>query len=285
MSNYFDDFKNNGFCIIKNAIPKNLIELANNQIDAFKSGNLELLKTNDLLINGMLQRVINFHHSVSALKSIFIQAMEAGSKVCDMHGPATLYTSLFFEFGSEQGLHRDTPYFYSGTNGGYFGVWAALDDVDKNNGALIAIKESHKIDEPDLNEIKDLIYPNKSIPSICNNLFNEYNTRVINQAKKNKLDEIICEVQKGDVIIWHPSTLHGGLKHNDINRSRRSFVMHITPKDMPMMHMDYFFDRERPIPAIKREYIDLGNNRLIVKGTTVDFMHKRIFDLSEIGQY
>jgi len=80
------------------------------------------LSKDSLLVNDMLLRVINLHHSVTPLKDIFWESIESSSEVTDAFGPATLYTSLFFEMGSEQTPHRDTPYFYSGSNGGYMGV-------------------------------------------------------------------------------------------------------------------------------------------------------------------
>ena len=65
-------------------------------------------------------------------------------------------------------------------------------------------------------------------------------------------------------------------------KRRRSFVMHITPQDMPIKHMDYFFDKKKKIPAIKRKY-EAYNGRLIERGSTVDFMHKKTFHINDLG--
>ena len=242
----------------------------------------------DLLVEGMLSRVVNLHYSVKPLLKVFSAAMNAGSDVVDYYGRATLYTSLFFELGSQQSLHRDTPYFYSGTANGYMGAWAALDDVDENNGALIVIKGSHKLPEPNLNKLKEKFFPETDVPQSSTPLFNAYNEELISMAAKEekggRMQKIICNVKKGDLIIWHPGTLHGGLPHLDKNKTRKSLAMHITPKNMPMKHMDYFFHRNKIIEPIYQNY-DSFEDRLFRSGSIIDFRHKKTFDIKDLGEF
>lgn len=284
MSTYSQDFERDGFCIISQAIEPCLINKANEQIDSFRAKNDALLLQNDLLVNGMLQRVVNLQYSVSALRDIFIEAMNAGRDIVDIYGPATLYTSLFFELGSQQVLHRDTPYFFSGGKEGYMGVWVALDDADEENGALIAVKGSHKLPDPDLAKLKTRFHPDEDVPASSTPLFNAYNEELVKAVEATGLTPSVCNVKSGDMLIWNPSTLHGGLPHNNKARSRRSFVMHITPKDMPMKHMDYFFHRDKVIEAVKKPYVPVGD-RLMSMGNTIDFRHKKTFDVSELGEF
>ena len=284
MSSYAQEFERDGLCIIRQAIGSNLIDRVNDQIDAFRIRNDELLKENNLLVDGMLQRVVNLQFSVSGLKDIFVQAMNAGHEVCDMYGRATLYTSLFFELGSQQTLHRDTPYFFSGSQGGYMGIWVALVDADEDNGALIAVKGSHKLPEPDLARLKAKFHPDEDVPASSTPLFNAYNEELVMAAEIAGLAPSVCKVKRGDMIIWNPATLHGGLPHKDKSRSRRSFVMHITPKNMPMKHMDYFFHREKEIEKVDKPYVAVGD-RLMSLGDTIDFRHIKAFKASELGAF
>jgi phytanoyl-CoA hydroxylase len=236
----------------------------------------------------MLHRVVNLHYSVRPLLKVFSAAMNAGSDVVDYYGRATLYTSLFFELGSQQSLHRDTPYFYSGTVGGYMGAWAALDDVDENNGALIVIRGSHKLPEPNLSKLKEKFFPEMDVPPSSTPLFNAYNEELISMAAKEerggRMQKIICNVKKGDLIIWHPGTLHGGLPHLDKNKTRKSLAMHITPKNMPMKHMDYFFHRNKIIEPIYQNY-DSFEGRLFRQDSIIDFRHKKTFDIKDLGEF
>ncbi len=279
------EFEKNGFFIIRKAIEQDLIDKANAQINEFKLHNYSKLNKYNIFVENMFQRVVDLHLSIKTLQEIFSNAMDAGHEICDQYGEATLYTSLFFEIGSQQPLHRDTPYFYSGSKNGYLGVWVALDDTDENNGALIAVEGSHKLPEPNLEELKNNFYPNEDVPSMSTPLFNAYNESLLKEANDRELTIKKCFVNRGDMIIWHPSTLHGGLPHNDKTRTRRSFVMHITPRNMPMKHMDYFFHRDKPIGKVKRKYRKIVGGRLINDGKLIDFAHKKSFTVKELGNF
>jgi ectoine hydroxylase-related dioxygenase (phytanoyl-CoA dioxygenase family) len=163
------------------------------------------------------------------------------------------------------------------------GAWVALDDVDSTNGALIAVKGSHNLPEADLMELKNRFFPNSDVPPSSTPLFNAYNDALVEAANKAGLPVVECIVKKGDLIIWNPATLHGGLPHIDKTRTRRSFVMHITPKNMPMRHMDYFFHRDRPIvgPDEKIYFNYLGRD--IVAGSDVDFRHVKKISIKKLG--
>ena len=284
MAAYASDFDADGYCIIRGAIDPELIQRANQQIDAFRTKNDSMLNAHNLLVEGMLQRVVNLHYSVTSLQDIFSTAMHAGHEVCDRFGQATLYTSLLFEHGSQQPLHRDTPSFYSVSEGGYMGVWVALDDADETNGALVAVQGSHILKEPDLDALKNRFHPTSDVPASSGPLFLAYNEELETEAKKQGLTTITCVVNKGDMILWNPSTLHGGLLHLDKSRSRRSFVMHITPQNMPIKHMDYFFHRDKPIVTVEKPYFTHAG-RLLSAGDQVDFRHIKAFAVSELGTF
>jgi len=285
MLKYSDDFERDGFCIIRGAINLKTINNANLVVDEFLIRHKPMLEKKGLLNNGLLQRVVNFHHSLIPLKDVFIEAIESSSEVTDIFGPATLYTSLFFELGSQQSLHRDTPYFFSGNNrGGYMGVWAALDNVDESNGPLIAVKGSHKLSEPDLMSLKSKFHPSEPVPPSSPELFNAYNEELISMAKKAGLETVVCNVSKGDVIVWNPATLHGGTTHINKEKTRRSFVMHVTPQNMPMKHMDHFFDRTKFIEPVDKVYENYCG-RLIEDGDKVDFMHKETMSVNYLGRF
>lgn len=164
------------------------------------------------------------------------------------------------------------------------GVWVALDDVDERNGALIVVKGSHNLSDPNLFELKQKFFPNSDVPPSSTPLFNAYNEKLIEAANKDNLEQITCSVKRGDMIIWNPSTLHGGLPHIDKTLTRRSFVMHITPENMPMKHMDYFFDRTKVIDEVNRDYYAYGD-RLLHSGNTVDFAHIKQHDVSTLGVF
>ena len=278
---HYKKFMEEGFLHIESAITQDIVTWVNDEVDHFRKANRDFLNKPNLLVDNMLYRVVNLHLHLDSLKNVFLDSMDAASQVTDSKGRAILYTSLFFELGSQQDLHRDTPYFYTGHDEPrYMGCWVALDDVDETNGALMVVKQSHLLGEPDLDKLMEecgLI----SAPPTHDPLFSRYNESLVMEAERRGLSKVECHVKKGDMVIWHPNTLHGGIPHRDKNKSRRSFVMHVISKDTPIKHMDYFFHRDKPIPPASwvykkyktREYID---------GNHVDFRHKYTVDLTDL---
>ena len=78
------------------------------------------------------------------------------------------------------------------------------------------------------------------------------------------------------MIIWHPATLHGGLPYINEAKTRRSFVMHITPENLPIKHIDYFFNPNKIIEPVSKVYEDYSGRQIEV-GDQIDFMHKKSF--------
>ena len=187
-----------------------------------------------------------------------------------------MYTSIFFERGSQQPLHRDTPYFYTGKKiPDYMGFWAALEDVDESNGPLIAMKKSHILGEPDLISLRNQYFKSQNVPPSHDGLFNSYNSECLKMAESMGLVAEQFPMKKGGVIIWNASTLQGGASQLDLSKTRKSFVMHITPKNTPVKHMGYFFQQDKQnIPKAEWNYLNY-REREFVNTNVVDFMHKK----------
>ena len=75
-------------------------------IDAFKRVHRAAIRDN-ANEHGQLYRVVNMHLAIDALADVF--AENSALATCDRFfgEPATLYTSLYYERGSEQALHRE----------------------------------------------------------------------------------------------------------------------------------------------------------------------------------
>ena len=62
--------------------------------------------------NGHYPRIVNLHSLVPELLSLFtISTVSLNVQDLLYGGPTALYTTLFYETGSQQPLHRDTPVF------------------------------------------------------------------------------------------------------------------------------------------------------------------------------
>jgi ectoine hydroxylase-related dioxygenase (phytanoyl-CoA dioxygenase family) len=86
-----------------------------------------------------------------------------------------LHSSLFFEVGSAQDIHRDIPLFWTNPANSYFGTWLALEDTDADNGPLLVVKGSHKLPLLDRAKITSEVYSNfNDIKDIDDDLWNIY---------------------------------------------------------------------------------------------------------------
>jgi len=269
-----DALRQHGVVVIENAVDAANIDRAIAQIDDFRNTNLDWLGTNGLLVNQRLFRVVDLHLLLPELRTMLTAASPQALAVADQIGKASLYTSLYFESGSEQAFHRDTPYFWTAPPYAYAGIWIALEDVDESNGALTAIPGSHLLGEPDLLALRRSFFGAGECPSSHTPLFDAYNSAVRDMALAAGLQPAVFPVRKGDAIIWNASTLHGGIAHVDKKRSRKSFVMHVTPRGVPVVHMQYFFHPERPMPERAPWGYFEERGRAFAAHNHVGFMHK-----------
>ncbi len=271
----------NGFTVIKNSIPKshcsNLIE----KFEQFADKNSDKFKR-FIDADGHYPRIVNLHAAFTDLFDLFSKN-HIGHRVQQTLFEATpcLYTSLFYERGSAQTPHRDTPVFSTRPEYFYFGVWVALENANLQNGALQVYPGGHKFPELDRESIALKRFGSlDDIPPTSNDLWIDYQNEVERQCKEAGLTlQSLC-VEAGDTVIWHPQLPHGGGPIADISKSRFSFVMHTTPVGVPVYHQDKFFNPrgEAAIDAPWRyEKVD-GAYRVI--HDEVNFAHKESFPVS-----
>jgi hypothetical protein len=198
--------------------------------------------------------------------------------------PAELYTSLFYEVGSGQEPHRDTPYFWTNPGYKYFGVWVALEDVDRSNGCLQIIQKSHLLPEENRDAIRSKYYSSLSeIPPSDDRLWSDYQSLSNLRAKEYGLELIDVEVKKGDTIIWHPHTLHGGRPILDTTRSRLSFVMHVTPPQQAVYHHQGFFNSGAILPGHSSYEVKNVNDRAYRSYPNISFEHLLEINIDDLG--
>jgi phytanoyl-CoA hydroxylase len=271
---HLDKLNCEGFVVVEDAVPADLCTAANTEIDKFKIRNRRVVAKN-LDEVGRMYRVVNLHLASKAVASVFSD--NRALEVCDQFFGAetALYTSLFFERGSQQEVHRDSPLFVTRPEGSYLGVWAALEDTDSENGPLLVVPGSHRLPPLDLHAMASELYGEPSnAPTDDGAGWDTYQGAVRAQASDAGLAPQEVHVKTGDVIIWHPLLLHGGAEQRAPHRTRRSLVMHVTPRGMPVYHQDVFFDSSKDVPLVAPFDYYLHGERSIPASTRVDFAHE-----------
>lgn len=267
----FESLMADGYVVVRGAIAPELVSDINARIGRFKQRNRKVV-TRNLDDHQRLYRIVNLHLVVDAMTRLLTD--NPAIAVCDRFfgEPASLYTSLYYERGSEQALHRDTPVFCTSPGERYMGVWTALDAVDDQNGPLLVVPGSHLLPPLDLQQIRQQAFADGPVPSMSPEGWAIYQQAVARQCEEAGLVAQPVHVQPGDVIIWHPQLFHGGAPHPSA-ATRRSLVMHVTPKSMPVGHMDVFYGAREPDQIAPWRYYRRGQ-RDIARFGQVDFGHE-----------
>jgi phytanoyl-CoA hydroxylase len=273
---YVTDLLQTGITVIRGALPAYLC-------DNLRDGFVDFAYRNPRIFNqyqdeyGHYPRIINLHVVFAPLFDLLQQnPIALGVQDYLFDSETVLYTSLFYERGSGQPVHRDTPYFATRPEYRYLGVWVALEDTDVDNGPLMVVRRGHLIPEFDREAMARQFYANlDDIEASSDRLWNAYQTKLARECELVGLrTEPVC-VEKGDTIIWHPQAPHGGSDIRDLRRTRYSFVMHTTPVGVPVYHHDVFFHPSKPFSdKAPWGYVKPGDRRY-ADFRDVSFGHQR----------
>lgn len=137
--------------------------------------------------------------------------------------PAVAIQSLYFQWGSQQSLHRDPVYVKTNPPSHLLGCWIALEDISPESGPLSYVPGSHKLPYYQFSPGRITIKPGEDyLPAY------EYTRRQM-EAERLREEALCCRA--GDAFFWHASLVHGGHSIQDESATRRSFVMHYSRAD------------------------------------------------------
>jgi ectoine hydroxylase-related dioxygenase (phytanoyl-CoA dioxygenase family) len=275
-------FLRDGYVVIPNSVAPEACDEILAEFRATEARNGHLFSPH-LDSDGHYPRMINMHLAVPGLRRLFHENRMALALQDLLFGSETvLYTSLFYERGSGQDIHRDTPYFCTRPEYRYFGMWVALEDVDEANGPLMAFTGGHQIAEVDREAMATELFGSPDdAPAMSDLSWNAYQTRVADECRAANLELVTLPVSKGSTILWHPQLPHGGAPIADFSRTRFSLVMHTTPENTPVYYQDAFFNPNKPLPtAAGWSYLEDGGRRFADHGI-VGFNHKSNHAIAE----
>ncbi len=273
----------NGYTVVKNSVDLSLLNEMVTDFYNWKARNLNKFDTHFFKFDDKLDRVINLQAALCKLKDLFSTNKALLVQDYLFQSETSLYSSLFFEVGSAQDIHRDVPLFWTRPANMYFGTWLALENTDTNNGPLVVIPGSHKLPLFDRNSIlKNSGFLNKRIGEYEDILWTNYQKVVQDECVKKSLEIIEVHVDKGDTIIWHPLLAHGGKEIIDKSRSRLSHVVHTTPINIPVYHMDIFFNSKTKVPINAPWNYENHLGRKLVKHKKINIKHVQGYDYNQL---
>jgi phytanoyl-CoA hydroxylase len=267
-------FLDHGYVLLKNSTPMEVIKKARFAFMRHKEKYKEVYSRHEDA-NGFQRRIVNLHMAIEEFMSIWAQNDKA-LKLQDylFQRESTCYTTLTFESGSEQDIHRDSPYFSTVPEYYYLGVWIALERVDGSNGALEVIDGGHLVQEEDRFSIFQKYYKQgDQVDEMDNRLWSDYQKAVLNSCTSRGLVKHIVPMEPGDTLIWHPHLPHGGASINSPGKSRLSIVNHVVPRGTPVYGLDVFFKNKIPTVSPELRYVDHFGRKFLIH-QNVEFQHR-----------
>lgn len=136
--------------------------------------------------------------------------------------PAVATQSLYFEYGSQQALHRDstvvpTPHF-----GRLVAAWIALEDISAESGPLMYVPGSQRLPFFDFGTNEFTYDPSRHTPAEVERAVAFYDR----ELQRSGLGQQQFVARRGQALIWHSALMHGGAMPKDEAKTRKSFVVH-----------------------------------------------------------
>ena len=225
-------FNNNGFIVIKNLIKEKYISQLINSLEIFKKrnsyyftqNNHNWVKSGEITKEGYL---INSIQSPTKQKNcgplkFHIEEILASTEISEMlqeiNGSEIFvnWQNMLFDKSTGTTEHADTWYLDTKPRGQMLAAWIALEDINELAGRFFVYPKSHKLNIPE--NINQKIKSNFEYVNFINKF-------IIN----NKLQRYAPAMKKGDVLFWHPFTIHGSLSQKDSKYSRKSLTAHYHP--------------------------------------------------------
>ena len=232
-------YNQKGFVIIKNLIPEEKVLNITYSLELFKKANKfyytqsnhTWVKSSKLSKQGYLIDSIQSPTKQQNCGELKLAVEDAISCIQISEVLKTItgekefinWQNMLFDKSTGTLDHADTWYLDTKPRGAMIAAWIALEDIHCDAGRFFVYPESHKLNIPENfnGEIKDHYEYAK--------FMNEYIT-------KNNLKKYVPRLKKGDVLFWHPYTIHGSWNQKNELYSRKSLTAHYHP--VGAMRMD-----------------------------------------------
>ncbi len=132
--------------------------------------------------------------------------------------------SLYFEYGSQQALHRDSVVVPTPEFGRLVAAWIALEDIAPESGPLMYVPGSHRLPFYEFGPGQYLYDGSSHTAADVEAAMAFYRAGIEEHALPV---EHFC-ARRGEVLIWHSALSHGGAPPAAPERTRKSFVVHFS---------------------------------------------------------
>ena len=167
-------------------------------------------------------RIHDLHTRFELAQRLYLHPLLHRYAALILDEPAVATQSLYFEYGSQQALHRDSIVVPTPRFGHLVAAWIALEDIKPASGALAYVPGSQKLPFYEFSPGEYMFDPRRMGDSDARAAM-EFHAQ---EAKRRGLEPRLFLARRGEVLIWHSALLHGGGPVTDDSLTRNSFVVH-----------------------------------------------------------
>ncbi|MDX2230096.1 MAG: phytanoyl-CoA dioxygenase family protein [Leptolyngbyaceae cyanobacterium bins.349] len=132
--------------------------------------------------------------------------------------------NMFFDKSTGTVEHQDHYYLDSNPPGQMIAAWYALEDIHEDAGCFFVLPGSHK---------GKVVERGSAANFSDHDVFVQEIRTLINEGQYNYQS---FPLDKGDVLFWHPYTIHGAYNNRDPRFSRKSLTAHYYPKHLQPLY-------------------------------------------------
>ncbi|MFA7238192.1 MAG: phytanoyl-CoA dioxygenase family protein [Phycisphaeraceae bacterium] len=221
----FADFQRDGYIIVRGLIgPVEAAMIRDAFMDQARDGPVEGLSDTSRLMGGndplaryprMMHPHLHDELPVGELAMRYMLDPRIENVLWDVLGeePIAAQTMFYFKPPQARGqdLHQDNFYLRI-KPGTCMAAWIAIDDVDQENGGMVVVPGSHKL---------DLACPEKADPSRF------FTTEHVEPPEGMRT--VPADMKAGDVLFFGGSVIHGSYPNTSKDRFRRALICHYAP--------------------------------------------------------
>ena len=182
----------------------------------------------------------------------------------------TIWQTMFFDKSTGTVEHQDHYYLDTNPPGNLIGVWYALEDIHPDSGCFFVVPGSHK---GTVISRKNLSAKKKGIKGLVLE-HDLMRNKIISLIRENDYQYKPFPLKKGDVLFWHPYTIHGAYKNKNSQFSRKSFTAHFYPSHLQRLNANTPKLKPSPNPNISIRANDLRVYGWNIKQYTTYFLNK-----------
>lgn len=184
----------------------------------------EGLLTNSMLNPSELKFFAQFSGAIE--ECIFDRAVSGVLENISGASQHIMWQNMFFDRSTGTIEHQDHYYLDTNPSGQLIAAWYALEDIHLDSGCFFVMPGSHHGE----------VITRKNMAGFDDH--DDYRTQMLALIESSNYQKVDCTLKKGDVLFWHPYTIHGANANANPSRSRKSFTTHFYPAHLTRQFTD-----------------------------------------------